>query len=270
MDNKCFVIQRFDGARYDRLYEEVFKPAIEKSGFIPYRVDQDPSASIPIESIEREISASDACFVELTEDAPNVWFELGYSIAREKPLCLVCSTSREKFPFDVQHRKIIRYPNQSLPGDFDKLRKEIEDRLASILKNDVTLQQNAEAAKALSVGPTVSGLRSHELLALTIIFQNQFVSESTGWSLKQEMERSGFLAVASSLAIAGLKRMGFVDIQTREDQNGEPFSVYCATLQGEDWLIAHQDELNLQVEKRSPKPTISYADQGITDDDIPF
>jgi hypothetical protein len=270
MDNKCFVIQRFDGAHYDQLYEQVFKPAIENAGFTAYRVDQDPSASIPIESIEREISSSDACFVELSEDAPNVWFELGYSIACEKPLCLVCSTSREQFPFDVQHRQIIRYPKLPVPTDYEELRQKIVDRLASILKKDVALQQNTEAAKALSVGPTVSGLRSHELLALTIIFQNQFVGESTGWSLKQDMERSGFLAVASSLAIAGLKRMGFVDTQLREDQNGEPYSVYSATPQGEDWLIAHQDELNLHVEKRSPKQTDAYADAGITDDDIPF
>ena len=109
MDKLCFVIQRFDKGHYDKLFRELFKPAIEKAGFKPYRVDEDLSASIPIESIERMISESHACFAEISEDNPNVWFEFGYAIAKEKPMCLVCSEVRERFPFDVQHRKIIRY-----------------------------------------------------------------------------------------------------------------------------------------------------------------
>jgi hypothetical protein len=83
-------------------------------------VDNDPSASIPIQTIEEEITRSLACFAEISENNPNIWFELGYSIAREKPLCLVCSDSRTTFPFDVQHRKIITYPAQSLPSDFEE------------------------------------------------------------------------------------------------------------------------------------------------------
>lgn len=258
MDKKCFVIQRFDGGRYDRLYEQVFKPAIQEAGFLPYRVDQDPAAAIPIESIEKEISSADACFVELSEDAPNVWFELGYSIAREKPLCLVCSSLRARFPFDVQHRQIIRYPDQPLPSDFDELRKKIKDRLLSVLRTDVAMQQNTDAAKALSVAPELSGLKPHELLALTIIFQSQFTGTISGWSIKQEMERAGFLAVASGLAITGLKRKELIESEARVDDNNEPYLVYNVTPRGENWLIEHQDELNLKVEKQ------------LTDNDVPF
>jgi hypothetical protein len=28
MSGQCFVMQRFDGARYDRLFDEIFDPAI--------------------------------------------------------------------------------------------------------------------------------------------------------------------------------------------------------------------------------------------------
>ena len=270
MSKRCFVIQRFDGARYDRLYEQVFKPAIEKAGFEPYRVDKDPSASIPIESIEREISDADACFAELSEDAPNVWFEVGYSIARDKPLCLVCSDTRTKFPFDVQHRQIIRYPDQPLPKDFEELGEKIVDRLASVVSKEVDLQQNVEAAKALSVGPNVSGLKSHELLALTIIFQSDLAQTLSAWELSREMERAGYKELVANLAVIGLRKQGLISINSDQDQNGNPYSVYKVTAQGEEWLVDHQDELNLYVEKRSPKQTIAYADQGITDDDIPI
>ncbi len=242
MVRKCFVIQRFDGGRYDRLYHEIFSPAIELAGFQQYRVDQDPGASIPIESIEREISESDACFAEISEDNPNVWFELGYSIAREKPLCLVCSSTRTRFPFDIQHRLVIRYPS-----DFDELRTRIADRMKSVVLSGLSLQMNANTVKGMSIARDTSGLKPHELLALTIVFQSQFVGSITGWSLQQDMERGGFTAAASGLAITGLRRKGFIDVKRERDSDGERIDLEV-TPEGEEWLMEHQDQLNLQIE----------------------
>jgi hypothetical protein len=45
-------MQPFDGDKFDRRYEDVFAPAIRKAGLDPYRVDQDPKVSIPIQDIE--------------------------------------------------------------------------------------------------------------------------------------------------------------------------------------------------------------------------
>ncbi len=53
------------------------------------------------ETIVEEITKSVACFAEISEDNPNVWFELGYAIARDKPLCIVCSDLRTSFPLRV-------------------------------------------------------------------------------------------------------------------------------------------------------------------------
>jgi hypothetical protein len=51
----CFVIQPFDAGKFDGRYKDTFKPAIEAAGFEAYRVDKDPSVSIPIEQIEKGI-----------------------------------------------------------------------------------------------------------------------------------------------------------------------------------------------------------------------
>jgi hypothetical protein len=133
---QCFVMQPFDKGIYDRLYEQVFEPAIKDAKLKPYRVDSDPSASIPIDTIQQEITKSLACFGEISEDNPNVWFELGYAIACDKPLCMVCSDARQKFPFDVQHRKIIRYPEHALPRDYEKLKQEITERLVAVIEKE--------------------------------------------------------------------------------------------------------------------------------------
>lgn len=267
MSKRCFVIQRFDAGHYDSLYNQIFEPAIVAAGFEPYRVDRDPSASIPIETIEKEIGEADVCFVEISEDAPNVWFELGFAIAKEKPLCLVCSKARTGFPFDVQHRQIIRYPDRPVPSDYEALKDQVGARLSAVLKSDVSLKRNADTAKALSGTQQTSGLRPHELLALTIIFQTQFTGGTSGWSLQQDMERGGFTAAASGLAIVGLAKKGYIKVEKENDRDGNIRTDLYMTSSGEEWLIEHQDGLNLQIERLSAQ---NYGDTGITEDDIPF
>ena len=107
----CFVIQPFDGGRFDKRFNDVFKPALEQAGFEPYRVDRDPAVEVPIESIEEGIRSSTICLADITLDNPNVWYELGYAFDSGRSVILVCADERGggRFPFDIQHRSIIRY-----------------------------------------------------------------------------------------------------------------------------------------------------------------
>lgn len=122
---KCFVIQPFDNSKFDKRYDDIFKPAITKAGLEPYRIDQDLSVRIPIDEIERGIQDSVLCFAEITTDNPNVWYELGYSFACQKDVILVCSDERSgSFPFDIQHRQIVKYKTSS-KSDFESLEDQI-------------------------------------------------------------------------------------------------------------------------------------------------
>jgi len=264
---QCFVMQPFDRDRYDRLYEQIFDPAIRSANLIPYRVDNDPGASVPIETIEQQITNSVACFAEISEDNPNVWFELGYAIARDKPLCLVCSTSRTKFPFDVQHRKIITYPAHALPKDYDGLKDAIKERLVAVVSKEQLRRENAEVANTLAVIPETLGLNAHELTALILIFEEHYSNGISPWSLLQEMQRSGYIKAAANIAVSGLIRKNFVvqkRVEIDYDQNtSENFFV---TNHGEDWLLRNQNELNLRRRRAKSEET----EVEITDDDIPF
>jgi hypothetical protein len=98
----CFLIQPFDdGGMFDKRYSEVLRPAIEAAGLEPYRVDEDPTVSIPIDEIQRRIGEAAVCLADISNDNPNVWFELGFAIARRKEAVMICSKSRTRFPFDV-------------------------------------------------------------------------------------------------------------------------------------------------------------------------
>jgi predicted transcriptional regulator len=254
--NRCFVIQPFDAGPFDKRYDDVFAPAIKDAGFDPYRVDRDPSVSIPIDDIESGIENSLLCLAEITTDNPNVWFELGFAIAVPKEVVLICSDERTtKFPFDVQHRNIIRYKTEA-PQDFAELRQKITARIKAIQKK----QEEIGIATTISPVKDTEGLSQHEIVGLVAIMQNSFISEGSvsGWNIKEDMNKAGFTDIAVSLALRLLREKGMVYRETAKDENNVPYFVYSVTRHGEEWLMHNQDKLVLQKEPEA------------SPDDVPF
>lgn len=257
----CFVIQPFDKGIYDKRYDDIFAPAIVEAGLEPYRVDRDPSVNIPIENIELGIKNSELCLAEITTDNPNVWFELGFAIALQKDVVLICSTDRKsKFPFDVQHRNIIEYSNES-KSDFDVLKTKIRDRIEAIIKKQEELGQ----ITTYSPIEDTEGLQQHEMMALIIIMQNSFISDSgvVGYTIKQDMNRVGYTDIAISLALRSLTQKNKIHYNTESDMNGNQYNVYFVTPDGEKWLLNNQDKLVLKAKKKPQEPPN-------TRDDVPF
>src|SRR5438105_711805 len=146
----CSVIQPFDQGPFDKRFDDIFQPAISAAGLEAYRVDRDPRVSIPIEEIEAGIRNAEVCLAEITTDNPNVWFELGFAIASQREVVLVCSSERDsRFPFDIQHRSIITYDTES-SSDFEALKSRITERLRAILSKE---QRILQATKLSPVGP---------------------------------------------------------------------------------------------------------------------
>ncbi|MEF3080783.1 hypothetical protein V3391_00950 [Luteimonas sp. SMYT11W] len=262
---RCFVIQPFDGGAFDNRFEDVVKPAITASGLEAYRVDRDPNVSIPIQDIESGIRESRVCLADITEDNPNVWFELGYAIAAYKSVVLLCSDARRsKFPFDVQHRSIITYQTRS-PRDFDALRDKIQARIEAILTKEDRLESVSSAVRI----PKLEGLEHHEITALAAIAGNL---DSVGdhvstFTIKRDMEKAGFHNVATMLALRNLKLAGLATDSERSDEQGYPYSCYGLADAGWDWIKHNQSRFKLKRAQLSARP-VPMDD--FTDDDIPF
>jgi nucleoside 2-deoxyribosyltransferase len=91
---RCFVIQPFDdGGPYDKRYWDILAPAIKDADLEPYRVDEDRSVSVPIDDIEKNIEASEICLADITLDNANIWYEVGYAFANDKPVVMVCGNA---------------------------------------------------------------------------------------------------------------------------------------------------------------------------------
>jgi hypothetical protein len=242
----CFVIQPFDGGRFDKRYEDVFAPAIKGADLEPYRVDRDPQVSVPIDDIETGIQNAEACLVDITTDNPNVWFELGYAMATRKEVALVCSHERtQNFPFDVQHRSIIRYKTES-SSDFDQLRVQITDRLRAILQRKRNL---GEIGKIHSISRT-EGLEQYEV-AILVAVAEEGGDPDGGLSasyIRQAMQSAGFTKLATTLGLRALVQKGMLDTATEQDQfDGDTFTVFQLTHNGFTWLLSNKERFALKL-----------------------
>lgn len=243
--DKCFVIQPFDNDKYDRRYTDVFAPAISKAGMEPYRVDKDLGVKIPIVDIEKGISESSLCFAEISNDNPNVWYELGYAFACGKDVIMVCSEERQgNFPFDIQHRLIITYKTGS-KSDFEKLEDAIVAKIEAIRSISKTVDK-------LSTTPVVEteGLKSHEIALLILVMENQLTKEDfmSVYFLKKEMNKSGYTDIATSVGIRTLEINGFLESFKASDFNSEDFIACRLTDKGVNWVISNQDLLKFRQE----------------------
>ncbi|HSH71875.1 MAG TPA: hypothetical protein VK974_02340 [Methylophilaceae bacterium] len=253
-------MQPFDGGLFDKRYEDTFSKAILEAGLEPYRVDQDPKVSIPIQDIESGIKDSRICFAEITQDNPNVWFELGFAIASGKEVILVCSAERTtKFPFDIQHRSIIRYKVESA-SDFDNLRKQITTKIKAYLHREENLPKISELAKLNKV----EGLDQHEIVLLAALAENLEHPEdhASAYQVKRDMERSGFTKVATTLAVKSLIQKELITYDRYQDyeSGGEYYTGYVFTDSGWAWVLENQSMFLL-------KQPVQVSD---SDDVIPF
>jgi len=247
----CFVIQPFDSGKYDKRYDDIYKPAIIAAGLDPYRVDNDSGVLVPIDSIEKGIKQAAVCLADITEDNPNVWYELGYAFAAQKLVVMVCAKDRpgNKYPFDIQHRSIIPYMADA-PSDFDKLRESLTTKLKALSERSEVLDQIAESNPMT----TIEGLTPIEVMVLSVIAGGAFIPSNpvSIFVAKRDAERVGVTSMGFNLAMRKLSAKRFIQLEDIYEENqDESYSGLAITDSGWDWIennealfVLHQQEKN--------------------------
>ena len=91
----CFAIMPisdptgYEAGHFLKVYEDIFKPAIEEVGYTPHRVDEDSASSLIQTKIIRNLIEAPMAICDLSTRNPNVLFELGIRQAFDKPVVLV-------------------------------------------------------------------------------------------------------------------------------------------------------------------------------------
>ena len=250
----CFVIQPFDNGKFDKRFEDIYKPSIEAAGLEAYRVDRDPGVAVPIESIEKGIRQATVCLADITADNPNVWYELGFAYATGRPVVMVCSQERtgNKYPFDIQHRSIIPYLADA-PSDFEKLKVTLTTRLEAILKQDAVLDQIASSDPMAPV----HGLSQPEILVIAVIAGDVYMPESAitvDW-VKRSAERTGITGMGFNIAIRRLLQKAFLkESEIWSEERSESFPGLSITEHGWKWIDDNESQFVLsQANKMKDK-----------------
>ena len=254
----CFVIQPFDSGKFDKRFEDIYKPAMEQAGLEPYRVDQDPGTEKPIESVEEKIHDATICLADITTDNPNVWYELGFAFAADRSVIMICSNERkDKLPFDIHHRTVTYYAPES-QSDFENLQRRITERAKALVKKNAARQ----VIEAQQVAPT-QGLKQAEILVLAIAAAETAIpgTSVSAWSLRHDTESAGLTGIGFAVAIRSLQQKGFVELGNDEDERGERYETVALSDSAWTWIDRNDSLFSLVKEKNNAQDS---------NDDVPF
>lgn len=128
---RIFVIMPFSEP-FDTLYREVIRPVAERLEFEIVRVDEIAGPGIIVDDIQRQISQSNAVVAEISSRNPNVFYELGYAHALEKPAVLLAKReSSGEMPFDIRGYRAIFYDDTI--GGKKAVERSLEQHLKAVL-----------------------------------------------------------------------------------------------------------------------------------------
>jgi hypothetical protein len=121
---QCFVAMAFANHPMPLTYETI-RSVLETKGYHPIRIDQESFSGSIVEAIWDAIRASDVAVVDLTNQKPNVYYELGICHALGKPTVLTVFAKDgevpEDVPFDIKVQRILPY------GTVGSLRVQLEN-----------------------------------------------------------------------------------------------------------------------------------------------
>jgi len=113
-----------EGIDFDRVYNELIKPALEDEGFEVFRADEEVRAGEIRTDMFQELLLADLVIADLSIDNPNVWYELGVRHALRARGIVQIKSKREYMPFDVYTDRTLTYHIKDGVPDPDFLNKD--------------------------------------------------------------------------------------------------------------------------------------------------
>jgi len=152
---QCFVMMPFttpenytDKNHFDKIYEQIFKPAIQKAGYVPYRVDQNKICDSIIGKIFDAVRECPMAICDLSSRNPNVLYELGLRQAYNQPVVLVQDDMTEQI-FDVSGISTVMYNHHRLVENVEEAIEAISDAIIQTKDgHNKTLASIVKAQKA--------------------------------------------------------------------------------------------------------------------------
>ena len=94
---------------FNRIFDELLRPALEDAGCEVFRADQEQRAGDIRTDMFQELLVADLVLADLTLDNPNVWYELGVRHALRARGVVLVQGPRSTSPFDIYTDRKLRY-----------------------------------------------------------------------------------------------------------------------------------------------------------------
>ena len=126
---KAFVVMQFSSP-YNELYHEVIKSVCKKYKLDVIRADETYGPGIILTDIIKQLNESRLIIADISNPNPNVFYEVGYAHALNKPTILIAETDT-KLPFDVSPFRTLFYEN-TIAGK-QKIEDGLEKHIQAVL-----------------------------------------------------------------------------------------------------------------------------------------
>jgi len=170
---------------FNRVYEELLKPALQDAGCEVFRADEEQRAGDIRTDMFQELLVADLVVADLTLDNPNVWYELGVRHALRARGVLLVQGPRATSPFDIYTDRKLRYRLEGGAPDPACL---AADRAALTAMARATL----DAATRRKVSPVyllLDHLREPDWRTLLLSQPNEFNQGYEAWRSRMEVAR---------------------------------------------------------------------------------
>jgi len=127
-----FIIMPF-GDWFDTYHDEIYIKAIGEAGFKSQRLDDENYPVVLVQDMYDMTKKASVVLADLTNNNPNVLYELGLAHALDKPVIII-RDSIENLPFDLRPFRVISY-DKNVPDWGKKLSDRIVDALEEIEDN---------------------------------------------------------------------------------------------------------------------------------------
>jgi len=139
MSPYCFVLMPFSKkidesgrvVEFDQVYDTIIRPAVEGSGLIPIRADEEIFGGIIHKPMFERLMLCDFAIADLTTANANVFYELGIRHGIRPHSTILIFAKGMRLPFDVAPLRALPYKLDSfgIPVEVDIHRKKIMERL---------------------------------------------------------------------------------------------------------------------------------------------
>lgn len=106
---RAFIIMQFSSP-FNEIYTDVIKKTCEGNGLDPIRADEIYGPGLIVGDVVQEILRSKLIIADITPSNANVFFEVGYAFALNKPTILLAE-KETKLPFDLSPFRVLFYEN---------------------------------------------------------------------------------------------------------------------------------------------------------------